>query len=372
MDRVEDVSPHELRHAAVPNTTVDELTSINLLSLAVLTNFLRHAAEYGQTLTKLVRDAGSQGPRKSQISTAYNTLIERGYVGRVEFSYQRPAGSSTRSGQRATYQWTSRVPISHERIEEIIHRHTPGRYTLTPIDTGALDPTTGRPVYELRRVKVLSAEIYYYDGPRRIHADGLLSERIPGRGGKPKQKAQKAQKAQPSSDPSRKGNTGQDAEDSEESEEPSPESQNSTSGASTDDEGSSHLTPEVDSPEAGESTSIKNGPPDRDHPPENKELPPSLALGWPPDETPPPSEFRPDEDDQRCSGTDETNQAGLAGERSPAHARNHTEEPAVKAALAEDPNLSREDVETIIMRANPALNEGQAITRAAQLIKEYA
>jgi hypothetical protein len=178
---LEDVSPHEMLHTALPHTTSDDLTKHNLLAVAVLERFLRHAEGYGMTLTKLIAEAGKDGPRESQISRAYNCCIERGYLGRIEYSHSRPSGESGNGGQRATYAFVSRVPLSEERLSEVVRRYTPGRYVLVAVDSGTTDER-GRPVYEQRRVRVLAAEIYCAKGAFRIGADGELSEHTKRRG----------------------------------------------------------------------------------------------------------------------------------------------------------------------------------------------
>lgn len=284
MDHVEDVTPHELRHAAIPNDTVDDLTSKNLLSLAVLTNFVRHAAEYGQTLTKLVKQAGTQG--EATISKAYNLLINEGYLGRVEFGYERPAGDTGRSGRRATYQFVSRVPIPQERLEEIIRAYTPGRYVLVPIGTGQLDER-GQEIHELRRVKVLSAEIYCHLGAMRIDREGLLSEHTNRRGGRAKARSGKRQ---PADTPDAESRTDENASSTPETAQP-PEPGNPGSGASSDNTPFSQVPPEPGFPDSGNPGSIKKTTPEDQ---EDQGLPPSAALRLAPGQTPAPPGFTPE------------------------------------------------------------------------------
>ncbi|MEU5853532.1 hypothetical protein [Saccharopolyspora shandongensis] len=290
MDHVEDVTPHELRHAAIPNDTIDSLTSKNLLALSVLTNFVRHSAGYGQTLTKLVAQAGGQG--KTLISAAYNLLIDEGYLGRVEFGYERPAGDTGRSGRRATVQYVSRVPVSQEAFEEIVRKYTPGRYVMVQIGTGEFDER-GREVHELRRVKVLSAEIYCHRGALRIDRDGMLSDHDKARNKRTSSKKtvrreqpQRHPKPGPSAErpPEREGHQGEQAPES-------PEVEKSTSGATCNDAEFAQVAPEVDSPESGTSTSINKTTP------EDQEDEGAVALAGArltPEQTPAPPGFTPE------------------------------------------------------------------------------
>ena len=273
MDHVTDVTPHELQHAAVPNDTVDALTGKNLLSLAVLTNFIRHSESYGQTLTKLVKQAGTQGERT--ISAAYNVLINDGYLCRVEFGYERPAGDTGRSGRRATRQFVSRVPMTAETFEKVVQQYRPGRYVLTPISTGATDDN-GREVYEMRRVKVLSAEVYCHRGALRIDREGLLSEHAKRRGGS----AKKPRAGRAESTPA-------DPADS-------PEPANAGSGESSTDEVFSQVAPEPAFPDSGNAGSINKK--NQEH--EEDEGAAALAdARLAPGQTPAPPRFTPDEAD---------------------------------------------------------------------------
>lgn len=172
MDHVEDVTPHELRHAAIPNKTVDALTSRNLLALAVLTNFVRHAPQFGMTLSRLIAAAGTQGA--TVIRAAYNALIEDGYLVRVEYTR---AG-----GRRASKSFVSRVPMSEDRLADIVRQFTPGKWVLVPYDSG-----------EVRREQVLAAEVYCAQGGLRIDRDGLLSEHEKSRRAAPRVKVAREQ-----------------------------------------------------------------------------------------------------------------------------------------------------------------------------------
>lgn len=242
MQHIDDVTPHEYRHAAIPNATVDDLTRRNMLALAVLTNFIRHSESYGLTLTKLVGMAGGQG--KSAISTAYNALIEAGYMGRVEFTYEKPAGDPGRSGRRATHAYVSRVPLTEERFTEIVRSFRPGRFVLTPIATGAHDEH-GNEVYELRRVRILAAEVYCHLGPHRIDRDGLLTAHDRRRGGKAVEARERAARTaeRRAAEPGRSSG--------------SPEVGNPTSGVTRENDANPQVAPEVSPPESGQPTSIK-------------------------------------------------------------------------------------------------------------------
>ena len=242
VQHIDDVTPHEYRHAAIPNATVDDLTRRNMLALAVLTNFIRHSESYGLTLTKLVGMSGGQG--KATISAAYNTLIEAGYMGRVEFTYEKPAGDPGRSGRRATHAYVSRVPLSEERFTEIVRSFRPGRFVLTPIATGAYDEH-GNEVYELRRVRVLAAEVYCHLGPHRIDRDGLLTKHDKRRGGKGLEARERSARTaeRRAQEPGRSSG--------------SPEVGNPTSGVTRENDGNPQVAPEVSPPDSGQPTSIK-------------------------------------------------------------------------------------------------------------------
>ena len=175
MDHVEDLTPSELRFSWLPNATVDRLVPRNLLSIAVLTCFVRHTESYGMTLTKLVKAAAGRGRGISEadISRAYNVLIEERFLVRVEFTYQLPEGGRPR---RYTWHGISRVGLTEEQFKDIVRRHTPGKKVLVDLEGG-----------EVRRVKVLAAEIYCHLGPMKIDREGLLVPNERARGGRRKQ-----------------------------------------------------------------------------------------------------------------------------------------------------------------------------------------
>lgn len=231
MQRLEDISPHAIQHAAIPNDTVDHLISTNPLALAVLTSFVRHSDSYGWTLTKLVKSAKVHGEKA--LSAAYNVCIEGGYLGRVEYTYERPAGDTGRNNRRATYAYMSRVPISQARFDKVVHDYTPGRYVMTPIATGAVDEH-GHEVYELRRTKVVAAEIYCHLGAMRIDRDGMLTEHTNRRGGKSKAALARAAKNTASPEPALAG-----------------------SGATSENDAKPQVPPEPALPESGGAGSIK-------------------------------------------------------------------------------------------------------------------
>lgn len=177
MDHVEDVTPSEFKFSWLPNSSIDELVRRNLVALAVVEVFNRHAAKYGMTLTKLLAVAGAPG--KTYISAGYNDAIELRYLARVELTYQLPEGGRPK---RYTWHGTSRVPMSDETFTSIVKKFTRGGKVLLPLEDG-----------EVRRVKVLAAEIYCHLGARRIEADGALTihENARGRAGKKAEPAPK-------------------------------------------------------------------------------------------------------------------------------------------------------------------------------------
>lgn len=232
MDFVEDVTPHQLRHAAIPNETVDYWERVDLLALGELTSFVRHSASYGMTLTKMTNRCAGQS--KKNMSEAYNRLIEHRFLVRIEFTYARPSGSTGRSGQRYTKHAVSRVPISEEQFAELVKAHAPGKYVLIPYgDEG-----------EKRRVKVLAAEMYSHHGPGRITSETQLMPHENSRGGKSKRHRQAA--------------ADKTSETSEEppSEDASPESTHVTSGATSENAEDPQVAPEVNPPESGGVDSI--------------------------------------------------------------------------------------------------------------------
>lgn len=268
MQHLEDVTPQQHRHLQIPNTTFDHLVAINALSVTVLAYYLRHTSSYNPTLTKLVKQAGAPG--QQQFSRAYNDLISAGYLGRVEYTYERPAGDTRRSGLRASYTYVSRVPITAEQFAEIVHAYTPGRFVFTPIDTGQVDEH-GQPVIERRRVKVLAAEVYGHDGPQRIDRDGLLTVHDNARGGR----SRAARAAQ--------------ARAAERAAVPEPE--NPSSGATRDNAASSQVAPETRKPDSGHSETNKNT---KEEHQENTKGAGASLRSLPPTESSPPSNFRSD------------------------------------------------------------------------------
>lgn len=247
MDHVEDVSPHELHHAAVPNVTVDHWEYRDLLALGMLTSFLRHSQNYGITLTKLIKRCPGQGA--TVLSKAYNALIDERFLARIEFTYARPDGSTDRSGQRYTKHVVSRVPISDESFLEIVAGHAPGKFVM--IHYGEPDPETRE--RELRRVKVLAAEIYCDRGALRILRDeaaggvALVPHEKSRRGPKPAG----AKRTQPTP---RAGRPTTIAEVQPELEKPS-------SGLTCGNVEDRQVQPELDPPELGGSSSIKKTDP---------------------------------------------------------------------------------------------------------------
>lgn len=241
VQHIDDVTPHEYRHAAIPNATIDDLTGRNLLALAVLTNFIRHAESYGMTLTKLVRQAGAQG--EAAISRAYNACVEAGYMGRVEFTYEKPAGDPGRSGRRATHSFVSRVPLTDDQFAAVVRSYRPGVFVMTPIGTGAYDEN-GKEVYELRRVRVLAAEVYCHLGAQRIDRDGLLTEHTNRRGGKSRAARERAAQQAVM-------DTGEQPEVTD-----SPEPGNPGSGVTRENDLNPQVPPEPGSPDSGKPGSI--------------------------------------------------------------------------------------------------------------------
>lgn len=297
MQHLEDVTPHQYRHAAVPNATVDDLTSRNLLAVAVLTNFIRHADKYGMTLTKLIDQAGVQG--EAAISRAYNTCVAAGYMGRVEFTYEKPAGDTGRNGRRATYSYVSRVPLTDDQFADVVRRYTPGKFVMTPIGTGAKDEN-GREVYELRRVRVLAAEIYCHLGAQRIDRDGLLTEHTNRRGGKSRAARERAAR--------------QAAKDA--GEQPTtPEPGKPGSGESSENDLKPQVPPEPGSPDSGGPGSIKKT---NENTKEDQDAPASLrSLGtW---QTPPQAPGFTTSVTEGSPKHGETSKTGSAGD--PLHAR---------------------------------------------------
>ena len=181
MDHVEDLTPGEYKFSWLPNASIDELMERNLLALALVQVFNRHAAGYGMTLSKLVSRAGAPG--KTQISAAYNDAIEMRYLCRVEFTYQLPEGGRPR---RYTWHGTSRVPISEPTFARITKRFTRGSKTLVRLEGG-----------EVRRVTVLAAEVYCHLGPMRISEDSRLHEHVKARGRSGRAPVAPAKRAQP-------------------------------------------------------------------------------------------------------------------------------------------------------------------------------
>lgn len=257
MDFIEDITPHQLRHAAIPNETIDYWERRDLLALGELVSFVRHSSGYGMTLTKLVNRCAGQG--KTVLSKAYNALIEHRFLVRVEFTYARPAGSTDRSGQRYTKHSVSRVPISEERFAELVKAHAPGKYVLIPY--GEPDESGAR---EMRRVKVLAAEVYCHLGAGRIVSETQLVPHEKRRGGKPKTSAKRAQPRP------RKTAPDPAVEAEKTSTDPAPEPKGTTSstlvapevekpnsGATSQNTAKPQVAPEGDLPEFGASTSIK-------------------------------------------------------------------------------------------------------------------
>lgn len=246
MDFSEDVTPHELRHAAIPNDTIDFWEYRDLLALGVLTSFVRHSSAYGITLTKLINRCAEQG--KTVLSRSYNALIEHRFLVRIEFTYARPQGSGDRSGQRYTKHAVSRVPISQTTFEGIVADHMPGKKVLIPY--GEPDPDTGE--REIRRVRVLAAEIYCHLGTMRIlRGDGgaaVLSPHEKSRSRAGRTPAKRAQPERPTSTNTAEGLV-------------APEVEKPTSGATSGNEEDPQVPPEVDAPEFGGSTSIKKKDP---------------------------------------------------------------------------------------------------------------
>lgn len=242
MDFVEDITPHQLRHAAIPNETIDFWERRDLLALGELVSFVRHSSGYGMTLTKLVNRCEGQG--KTVLSRSYNALIEHRFLVRVEFTYARPAGSTGRSGQRYTKHAVSRVPIPEERFAELVASHAPGKYVLIPY--GEPDASGNR---EMRRVKILAAEVYCHLGAGRIVSETRIVPHEKRRGGKAKAPVRRPQPRPRKTGPE----PASEVEGSASSAQVSPEVEESTSG----DTAKAQVAPEVDTPEFGASTSIK-------------------------------------------------------------------------------------------------------------------
>ena len=251
MDHVEDVSPHQLQHAAIPNDTVDYWEYRDLLALGVLTSFVRHSAKYGITLTKLV--SRSQEQSKARLSKAYNALIEHRYLLRIEFTYARPEGTTDRSGQRYSKHSVSRVPISDERFESIVADHAPGKKIM--IRYGDPDPETGE--RELRRVTILAAEVYCHRGGLRIRRDEETGAPVLLAHDKSRARpvVPPAKRPQPPRKPApREGASGEPEAPSADA---PPEVGKLTSGLTCGNVEDPQVQPEVETPEFGYLTSIK-------------------------------------------------------------------------------------------------------------------
>lgn len=163
----EDVTPHELQHAAVPNETADHLTSRNGLALTVLTYFIRHTPSYKPGIEKLIKSARlgkmPHAPGADAYRWAYLQLFVDRYLVRVEFTHGR--------GKRASKLFYSRVPISHERFNGIVKTYTPGNTVLVEHADG-----------QCTRQEIKAAEVYCHLGPMRIGVDGELSVHDNARG----------------------------------------------------------------------------------------------------------------------------------------------------------------------------------------------
>ncbi|OLZ51688.1 hypothetical protein BS329_15600 [Amycolatopsis coloradensis] len=186
MDFIEDISPHELHHAAIPNKTIDFWERRDLLALGVLTSFVRHSSGYGITLTKLTARCPGQG--KTVLSKAYNRLIEERFLVRIEFTYARPAGSNERSGLRYTKHAVSRVQISEQLFAELVKSHAPGKHIFIPY--GEPDENGRR---ETRRVKILAAELYCHVGAGQVTSETRLMPHPRRRGAPVKEPAKRPQ-----------------------------------------------------------------------------------------------------------------------------------------------------------------------------------
>lgn len=149
----------------VPNETVDHFEVRSPIALGLLTINLRHADGYPITLTR-VQDRAKHGTRKS-LAEARHILIDDGYAVFVKYNAQHSHGGRPQWESMTQYADT---PHTLMELQELVDEHTPGRW-LTLKDSPE----------HWRRVRVVSAQVTYWDGTRAIDRDGLLHEPKPAR-----------------------------------------------------------------------------------------------------------------------------------------------------------------------------------------------
>lgn len=144
----------------VPNQTVDHFEKRSPVALGLLTINLRHADGFPITLTR-VQDNAQHGSKKS-LREARHILIEDGYAIFLKYTVK-----SSQGGRPEWESMTQYADTPHDRgeLEELVQEHRPGRY-MTLMD----DPDNWR------RVKIVSAQILYWEGHYTITSEGLLEE----------------------------------------------------------------------------------------------------------------------------------------------------------------------------------------------------
>lgn len=249
--QVDDITPGGHQFVWLPHTTFDELLAVDVLAVPVLMYYARHTVRWDPTLTKLIATAGGAG--KERLSRAYNTLISRGYLVRIEFGISIPTGEGGRVGQRFTTVCYSRVKITADKLDELVRQWTPGKFVIIP--WGPLVPGQER---EKRRVRVVSAEVYSERGAQKITAgpDGetLLAEHAGRRGAR----ATAVLRTPPEWTPAAAARAAQTPV----GEPVGPEVEEPTSGVTSANSDAVQVGPEVDQPEFGPPTSKEKEQPE--------------------------------------------------------------------------------------------------------------
>lgn len=248
---VEDITPGQYRDVRIPHITYDDLLRHDVVAVPVLMWYFRHTQKYDPTLTKLIGMAAGVG--KARLSQAYNVCIERRYLVRIEFGISVPTGETGRAGQRYTTMAASRVPITDAVLDELVRSYTPGKFVIIPWGT----PTPGQD-REMRRVRVVNAEVYSYRGPQKVtrHPDTgeTLVEQHAGRSGA---RAAKAARKPPEWTPSTAARAAEMRAAEQGPEPVTPKVDEPTSGVTCENTDAVQVAPEVDQPDSPGSTSIK-------------------------------------------------------------------------------------------------------------------